>query len=507
MSVDIAGESSVEVLRRSEHNFRILIERSPFPTCVTSMQAILYANRAMLDYLGYDADGLIGPTLAELSDELIHPDDREGTRAAFANLFARLDAMPTQTVHIDDVRIRTRRGELRYCDMHGIVIRHDDTPALVTYLHDHTERRTAMEQLRFADRMSALGTLAAGVAHEINNPLTYVMANLEVVAAGLDQPELAIALADARTGVDRIRRIVRALRTFTRSNDDTTSVELADVLASTIDMAHSHLRHRGRVIKRYANAPRVRGSEARLGQVFLNLLLNAAQAFDEARADRNQVVIDVETRGDRAIVTVRDNGAGIAPADLPRVFDAFFTTKPIGVGTGLGLFVCHGIVTGLGGTIEISSARGEWTRVRVTLPLADERSLPATAPAETRSPTRGRVLVIDDDPLVLGGICRILEAEHDVTGVGTGQAALDAIATGPSFDLVLCDIVMPGMNGIELYAVIHARFPELTDKLVFMSGGAVTEAAAAFVARTANVVVDKPFEPDALLALVRARAR
>jgi CheY-like chemotaxis protein/two-component sensor histidine kinase len=356
--------------------------------------------------------------------------------------------------------------------------------------------------------MSALGTLAAGVAHEINNPLTYVLANLEMVAAGLDHlhdPELVTAVDDARTGVDRIRRIVRALRTFTRSDDTTAAVELGNILESTIDMADSHMRHRGRVVKRYTTTSRVRGSEASLGQVFLNLLLNAAQAFDERLAARNEVTVDIEEQGDRAIVTVHDNGAGIAPGDLPRVFDAFFTTKPIGVGTGLGLFVCHGIVTGLGGEIDIASAHGEWTRVRVTLPLATERPVPAaSAVAPRSSASRGRVLVVDDEPLVLGAICRMLELDHDVTGVTGGHAALDHLARA-RFDVVLCDLMMPGMNGIELYAVIHARFPELTDRIVFMSGGAATEATAAFVARTSNLVVDKPFDTETVLALVRDR--
>jgi PAS domain S-box-containing protein len=510
-------ERTLEALRRSDHNFRTIIERSPLPTCVSTTTQLLYVNPAMIEYLGYDDQGaMIGPTLTELSDELIHPDDRQRTREAFARLFASLDhGEPSrESVRIDEVRVRTRRGgTTRYCDMHGVAILHDRAPALVTYLHDHTERRTAAEYVRLGDRMSALGTLAAGVAHEINNPLTYVITNIDLVATraatldGTVRDELSELISDARTGLERIHHIVKALRTFSRGDGETiTPVDLTQVLDSSIDMASSHLRHRARLVRRYQPVMPARGNVTRLGQVFVNLLLNAAQALSESDLERNEVVVSVEPAGDRVLVSVSDNGVGIPAGDLPRVFDAFFTTKPIGVGTGLGLFVCHGIVTALGGTIGIESERSKGTTVRIALPIADPPPAPVVSePRPARSARRGRVLVIDDEPLVLGAVCRLLDDEHEVTAFTSGQQALDRLLAGDRFDLLLCDLMMPEMRGDELFSILEARFPEIAARMVFMTGGAVTDLASAFAAERPNAVIEKPFDASALVAFVRER--
>jgi len=336
----------LEALRRSEQNFRTIIERSPLPMCVSRMDRLIYVNRALLEYLGYDAAGpMVGPTLAELSDELIHPDDRQRTRAAFAHLFANLGlsraAESCEAVRVDDVRLRSKRdGSPRFCDMHGVVVLHDGSPALVTYLHDHTEQRAAAERVRLSDRMSALGTLSAGIAHEINNPLTYVIGNVELVAARLAATadersmELSNALRDARIGLDRILHTVRALKTFSRSDEESVGpTDVIQVLESCIEMAQSHLRHRGRLVRDYGDVSRVRGNAARIAQVLLNLVVNAAQALEEETSTRNVVTVRVREAEHFVEVQVEDNGRGIDPNALSRVFDPFFTTKPVGEGT------------------------------------------------------------------------------------------------------------------------------------------------------------------------------
>src|SRR5262249_54063665 len=154
-------------------------------------------------------------------------------------------------------------------------------------------------------------------------------------------------------------------------------------LEACVDIAWSHLRHRGRLVRDYVDVPQVRGNGARVAQVLLNLLVNAAQSLDEGAAATNEVTLRVSCSGAIVTVSVRDNGSGIAPNDLPRIFDPFFTTKPVGIGTGLGLFVCHGIVKALGGEVEVESTLGSGTTVRVMLPVANaHRPLRAPGPVE-----------------------------------------------------------------------------------------------------------------------------
>lgn len=503
----------IEALRHSEDNFRILIERAPFPMCVARANQLAYVNRVMLDYLGLGShEAAIGPTLAELS-EIIHPEDRDRTRAGFAGLFKSLElsSATEDVVRISDVRLRRRcDGSLRFCDLHGVVVVHDGSPAIVTYLHDLTERKAAAERMRLADRMVSLGTLAAGVAHEINNPLTYVMANVELLGRRLATAEPtesnARLLTDARMGLDRIRKVVRSLKTFSRQDEEAVGpVDLVRTLESCIEMAQSHIRHRGQIVRRYTDVPLVHGNEARLGQVFLNLLVNAAQALDEATRELNEVVITTAAMGDTVAVDVRDNGSGIAPDDLPRIFDPFFSTKAVGEGTGLGLFVCHGIVTALGGRICVDSDIGRGTTVRVELPVA---SSPGGIDPKARrldAEPRGRILVIDDEPLVLDAVRRTLQEEHDVTALANGHEALMHLLAGECYELILCDLMMPGVTGADLLARLSVERPDMAARLAFMTGGPVTRAARVALAQAPSGRIEKPFEPAELLGFVRER--
>jgi PAS domain S-box-containing protein len=509
----------VAALRRSEQNFRTIIERAPLPMCVSSAVKLVYTNPAMRAYLGYELDGeLLGPTLAELSDEIIHPDDRNRVRDAFRQLFFGLEAPQTpgaeQVVRINDVRLRRKSdGGLLFCDMHGVIVLHDGSSALVTYLHDQTESRAAADRVRSAERMASLGALAAGVAHEINNPLTYVMSSVDLVAGQLTASRhdraMAQALSDANAGLDRIRNIVRALKTLSRRDDEKIGpVDVVHSLESCVAMAGSHLRHRGRLVRKYADVPPVRGNETRLGQVFLNLLVNAAESLEEADRDHNEVVVQVSASNDVVTVEVRDTGAGIAPADLPHIFDPFFTTKPVGVGTGLGLFVCHGITTALGGEISVDSVVGHGTTVRVRLPVASNE--PTLAPHVSPlggTHLRARILVIDDEPKLLETVRTVLKEEHDVTTLSTAREALDRLLAGDRYDLILCDLMMPVMSGVDLFARLATERPDLTRKLVFMTGGAVTAAAAALLENKATRCLEKPFRTGELLAFVRSQVR
>ena len=385
---------------------------------------------------------------------------------------------------------------------------------------DITERKKLEEKLLFAARMSSVETLAAGVAHEINNPLTYVVANLEFIAKGvrgvdgagrgLDLLEVAEALDEARHGAERIRRIVRGLKTFSRADEERrVAVELQPLIELSINMTFNEIRHRARLVKDFGKTPAVDADESRLSQVFVNLLINAAQAFGDGNIDDNEirVVTWTDERG-RAVVEVRDNGAGIAVEHRGRIFDPFFTTKPVGVGTGLGLSICHGIVAAHGGELTLEPS-GAGAVFRIALPpasLAVDEVIEPPAPRAIPG-RRGRVLVIDDEPLVVSALRRILGRDHDVVAAGNGEEALALFHTGERFDAILSDVMMPVMSGIELYDRLSLDVPEQADKVIFITGGAFTPTAQAFLDRMQNPRAEKPFDSMMILALVRHLVR
>ncbi|MCC6620617.1 MAG: response regulator [Deltaproteobacteria bacterium] len=366
----------------------------------------------------------------------------------------------------------------------------------------------ARNQLAVAERLASVGELAAAVAHEINNPLAYVAANLEVLAKDTTlRRDLVELVSDVRDGVTRIRDIVVSLRKLSRIDDTRREpVDVAHVIDVALKIAGAELRHRARVeVHVDTPAPVVLADEGRLAQVLINMLVNAGQALDLGRQADNLIRVRASlVEPARCEITISDNGHGI-PADLQaRIFDPFFTTKPIGEGTGLGLAVCHGIVTSLGGSISVESERERGATFRIhlpALPVATPTRQPQARPVAEpeRAARRRRVQVIDDEEGVGRSLRRLLR-EHELTWLGSSRAALerfedDAFA---GFDVVLCDLMMPQMTGMELYDRVHARSPETAAKMVFLTGGAFTEAARAFLEHAPVEVLSKPFDVNAL---------
>jgi signal transduction histidine kinase/CheY-like chemotaxis protein len=394
------------------------------------------------------------------------------------------------------------------------------------------DRVRAWEEARMlrADRMASLGQLAASVAHEINTPLTYVMANLSAVEARVallqgrdlehERAQLLDALAEARGGAVRVADIVRDLKSFTRTDEDEPALlDLRVVMDMALRMADAELRQCARLIKEYAEIPPVHGNDVRMTQVFVNLLINAAQAIPADSAAEHAITVTIAPAdADRVLVEVRDTGAGI-PADiLPRVTEPFFTTKALGVGTGLGLAVCKTIVERYRGTLAIESEVGQGTQVRVMLPAVDAAAADVEVTAEVGAPvdepqsTRRRnvtveleralrVLVVDDDQALVRSLRRALRA-HRLVCVGSGHEALTRLQADPAFDAVLCDLVMPGMTGMELYERLEALGLAVRERMLFLTGDVSTPRARAFLARVPNRAVEKPVQPGQLEAII-----
>jgi PAS domain S-box-containing protein len=300
------------------------------------------------------------------------------------------------------------------------------------------------------------------------------------------------------------KRIESALRA---NEENSGPVSTEHVLESTLRMAANEIRHRASLVREYGEVPLVEANEARLGQVFLNILVNAAQALPEGQVEVNEICVStkLDDRGD-VVVKISDTGAGMSAETKKRLFTPFFTTKPAGVGTGLGLAICQRIVSDLGGRIECESELGKGTSFFIYLPKARTAEIPIPITmSNTPAKKRGKILLIDDEPMLVNVLSRILSAEHDTIKTNSGQGALALLLSGEHFDLILCDLMMPEMTGMDLYAELKRRMPQMADSIIFMTGGAFTSGAQEFLTRVPNLQIEKPFKQNQIRALVNER--
>jgi PAS domain S-box-containing protein len=378
----------------------------------------------------------------------------------------------------------------------------------VSVSRDVTAERLAQEQLLISDRMASIGMMAAGVGHEINNPLSAVVANLEMAATDLQALGAAIGrdrlgdlpdeIRDATEAAQRVHRIAMDLKVFSGGQaDENTPIDVESVLDSALRMGWNQIQHRARVVKQYAAVPKASGADARLGQVFLNLIVNAAQAIPEGEAHRNEIRLVTRLDDqDRVVIDIADTGSGIAPHVMRQLFTPFVTTKPVGIGTGLGLSICQRLVNAMGGSIWAESAPGQGTVFHVALPRADAGKAAAAAPApaaEPAEPAKARILIVDDEDMI-GMILRRAFKQHDVTVMTDAREALAHIAAGARYDAIICDLMMPEMTGIEFHTELATQYPDQARAVIFLTGGAFTKETAMFLASVPNQQIEKPFD-------------
>lgn len=496
-----------DALIRSEANFRALTEQAPDGVCVHRGDTCVYANQSFAKLVGRTAESIVGTSITAL----VHPDDR-------AVVVERI-ATPGDTPPAPPVRIRLMRPDGSCAEVEAVMlpIQYDDSSARLCVVHDITATHRIERQLLASERMASVESLASGVAHEINNPLSAVLTNLEFALTRLarsslattdaaTREELVTALEEAQHGAERVQLIVQGLRTFCPVEDDLrASVDVERTLELALGMASNEIRHRARLQRRYVAVPRVEANEARLAQVFVNLVLNAAQAIPEGKASENEILVATYLEDDRVVVEIGDTGVGMPRDVVERIFDPFFTTKPVGVGTGLGLSVARNVVRSLGGDIDVDTRVGIGTTFRIRLPRARPALRHAsTQPESTIVPRRLRVLVIDDEPLVGSSIRRILSGTHDVEVVTRAAEALEKIRTGTTYDAILCDLMMPELTGMDVYETLAQEFPVQASKMIFLTGGVFTDRAREFVEARPHRVVSKPFKPQRLKDIIAA---
>jgi two-component system cell cycle sensor histidine kinase/response regulator CckA len=512
-----------EALRKSEEQYRQIVETTTDGIIkLDSDSRIVFANRRFAEMLGYQPREMMGVSVFEFMIAAANVTAADSIERRKIGLKGSLD---TSFRHKDGAEVSVNIAGSPLADAEG---QHIGTLGLV---RDVTERRKMQSQLMVSDRMASVGTLAAGVAHEINNPLAAVIANLDYVADSLGRmvggdaaersegrsdawivEEIKAPIDDAREAAQRVRFIVRDLKIFSRSPSDEPrgAVDVKAIMESSLRMAWNEIRHRARLVKNYGPVPGVNANEARLGQVFLNLVVNAAQAMQEGRAEYNEICVTTRLQGERVIIEVGDTGAGIPPEIVGRIFDAFFTTKAVGVGTGLGLAICHRIVTDMGGELTVESELGKGTTFRVSLPVATHtREHEIVAPVEPLANTgrRGRILVVDDEEMVVRSVKRILSKEHDVVPMVSASEALALCANGERFDLILCDLMMPDMTGMDLHRELSLVAPDQASRMIFVTGGAFTAKARHFLSETPKEHLEKPFDSANLRAIVQRYLR
>jgi signal transduction histidine kinase len=392
--------------------------------------------------------------------------------------------------------------------------------------HDIRELRRLQAISAQTDRTAALGTLASSVAHEINNPLTYILSYADQIELAFEQLDELCATPSAanlarmralltnfrgdfqtlRLGAERIATIARELGTFNHPNDNAIGpVDARAAVRSVLQLVGKELEARAQLRLDLRETAPIAGHPSRLVQVVLNLVMNALQSLPFGTANEQVIDIHTYTLGERVVIEVSDSGPGVPAADRQRIFEPFMTTKAIGEGTGLGLFVCRNIVRAYAGEISVEDRPGGGALFRVTLPVAPASTAASSDPlgALPRPDAAAHVLIIDDDSHIASAFSgQLKHYGYRASTCSSGAAGLRRVLESQDIDLVFCDLMMKGVTGMDLHARLLERAPRLLHKIVFMTGGACSPGARQFVLDHPEAVVEKPFD---LLAETRSR--
>jgi len=536
IGVALARRKTEMDLHASEDRFRSLFEFNdtllrtfPFPMDIVDKDGrVLFMNQRLKGLV--DETQMAGTCWTRFKDD--------GQQCHRCPLQREIVIGETRTMEVGGV-LHGRTVEIFHTGM-----MYQGQPALLEIFIDVTEKKGLQTQLAQSDRLTTMGTLAAGVAHEINNPLAYVLYNIESLSVDLPKvaevvrrchsymfthlgPDAANAqlgafaefctpaaledinarFRDALSGSIRIKDIVRTLGTFSRvERTEVAPVNLHTAIEHAITMAFNEIRYRARLVKDFGTVPMVLASDGKIAQVFLNLLINAAHAIGEGHVEDNEIRVRTwAEEGGSVFAEVGDTGGGIPLELQAKLFEPFFTTKRIGVGTGLGLSICKNIVASFGGQITFTSTPGKGTRFLIRLPRIPEnwetRREEVQARTVERPSVRGRILVVDDEEGLRKAFVRLLGRTHEVITAGSGEEAKALLENDRGFDVIFCDLMMSRMSGMELHAWLSETDPALAGQVVFVTGGAFTPGAGDYLRKVGNLRVDKPFDATAMLKM------
>jgi len=517
-----------------EHRFKALADCSADAIFITDFDSAKFVevNARACSLFGYEREQLRGMTGRQLQP----PED-----AAIVDAIGR-ELVERGSVHRPAVRLQKRSGEHFFGDLRSSVYLADGRKLYVTLVRDisaHLSREADLEEayralkeseahLVRSSRLAAIGEIAAGIAHEVNNPAASTLTNLELLHGDLRKladevrkPDRTVSslvaamelfcnearesVRDSLEGIQRIAFIVKGLRGFARiDGDDVDSLDINEVVHTAGNLVRHQIRHVARLEFDLQADERLPASRGRLIQVVLNLLLNSAQAIEEGGG--SLVVVSTSSTRDGILLRVEDDGPGVPPEIAQRVFDPFFTTKGADRGTGLGLSVCADIVHRHRGTFRLCKGKLSGACFEAFIPL-QTGLLPRITPTSSLPPPGPplRILVIDDEVMLIRAYRRLLGRQHDVVAAYGGEEALAVLSCDQAFDLILCDLMMPGTDGPGVYEGLQQTYPDLLERVVFSSGGPTSARAQEFLRRPGIVCLDKPISSEALLDFVARR--
>jgi PAS domain S-box-containing protein len=464
-------------LAMAHMEFRNVLAALPQAVAVIRDELVYFGNPALFQLLGATAEAVIGAPVSRF----LHPEERP-----------RVHALLRDGAH--SVRVLRAGGAVRLVDFAAAgTLSFEGVAARISLLDDVTERQLARVSAEHADRLAALGALAASVAHEINNPLTVLSSNLEALRAEDDAH--AAALDDALAHARRIRSIIADLRAFSRDDIDEAldAASISRVVSAAMNLVANELRHLATVRVDVPADLHARAHDGPLVQVLVNLLLNASHAMRAAPRQRHEVAVSARQTGDLVQISVRDSGPGIDPTVRGRLFQPFVSTRVAQGGTGLGLWICRRIVDGFGGEIRLVDVEPHGTEAQVTLAAASRRDSTPSPPRAEAPWVGGHIAVIDDEPAIGRAVARLLR-EHTVTVLDQPRRALHDLLQMPEPDVVLCDLMMPDVTGAELFRAVLASRPSLARRFVFITGGVFDDDTTRFLAEHASRVLTKPFD-------------
>jgi signal transduction histidine kinase/CheY-like chemotaxis protein len=460
----------------------------PLPLALHTSGRVLFANQLADRLVGVS---LLGVDLAELATAAGREAIREFLAAEQPGRAAVELSTPSGSVEVE-----IEQGEK--VDFAGRRV----APLFFT---DLAAKKALEQEEVLSARLASLGAVAASVAHELNNPLAIVLAQVELAQRHTSEPGARETLDAIREGLERLRGVVVDLKAFSKGDADSVRmVDVREAVSRVLRMADKSVLAKAQLVEELAPVPEVIGNEGRLSQVFLNLLVNAVEALPEDRP-KSENLVRIRTRlgaDGRVEVAIADNGIGLDPELVDRVFDSFFTTKGARSGTGLGLAICRRIVQEHGGEVFARTTVEPPFKTEFVTVLPVARGVtPTPVPLGRPARTRRRVLVVDDETRLLRALSGLLGQWHEVHTAESGERALAVLQERP-FDVILCDLMMQGIDGMQLHELVKSAHPGLEDRMIFMTGGAFTKRAKTFLAPLKDRRLDKPFELETLLAMI-----